>query len=30
MSFKSTRNNPDSFIPDGIETNPNLSRGTVE
>ena len=29
MSLESTLNNSDSFIPDGIETKPNLSTGTA-
>ena len=29
ISLESTLNNSDSFIPDGIETSPNLSIGTA-
>ena len=29
LSLESTLNNSDSFIPDGIETRPNLSTGTA-
>ena len=29
MSLESTLSNSDSFIPNGIETKPNLSTGTV-
>ena len=29
MSLEMTLNNSDSFIPDGIETKPNLSTGTA-
>ena len=29
ISLESTRNNSDSFIPDGIKSKPNLSTGTA-